>query len=154
MADNINGAEVHYRGILGECEYVRVFGGVVDATFRADGDGHRDFLMKLMDRREQPIDVWNDVKTSSYSGPQAYLRIPCDVFKPNVIYIDAQYLPLLDDVKMHGWQWGRTVRGLNLLKSFNSQGSLNWCCPRTLCRDIDELLDRAWFYKHHVGQAP
>jgi len=145
ISTTLSGAEVHYRGLLGECEFVRVFGGSVDVSLRPNGDGKRDFMVKLIDRFGRRIEVPIDVKVSSYNGGDPFLRVPCaDIarFKPT-IYIDGHYHDDDDDVYLRGWQWGQFLIARNQVMTFSSRGTPNFLCPCQLCRKIDELIERA-----------
>jgi hypothetical protein len=136
-----DGAESHRRGILGECEFVNTFGGAVDIVLREHGD-HRDFLLMLMTNSGVAQHFNVDVKTSSYSGIDQYLRVPVRDIKPKTIYVAARYNSQSDDIELLGWDWGSAIIALNCRKTFNQRGVENFVKPIEELRNLDELKER------------
>jgi hypothetical protein len=137
IADDLEGWQAHYRGLLGECEFKRQFGTIIDVTLRPGGDDGWDFEMETANGSRVKIDV----KTSSYFGTERYLRVPADHIHADVLYVAALYEVADDDVVLSGWEWGRVLIDLGTLMAFSTRGTQNYVRPINECHKLDELRE-------------
>jgi hypothetical protein len=146
----LEGVELWRRGLLGEAAFANRFGDKVDSELNLNGDGGRDFTIELFTGRGfGRFKV--DVKTASLPRPLAeltpdkphLLAVPCHVLQPTTIYVDAVYMPWIDDAEVIGWEWGRMLIRWNDRRIFkNSKGRPNFVKPHGECRTIEELESR------------
>lgn len=132
IALNKAGADVHYVGLLGEFAAVHELGGAVDITFRPGGDDGVDLTVVINGHRYKV-----DVKTSTYLGPDQYLRVPVDHWDKDTIYIAAIYAD--DEVNLVRWAWGEDIKRLGTVRTFPPQSQRNYCLPLAKCRKLSVL---------------
>lgn len=129
-----SGADIHRIGLLGEFAFCNIFGGTVDLTFRRSGDDGGDLYVIFRDGRRVAVDV----KTSTYTGPNPYLRVPTSRMHTRMIYVAAAYDPARDDVDLVGWEYGhRLVHGL--VRSFPPHYTLNYVAAYENLRSLERL---------------
>lgn len=109
---------------------------IPDLLFRPGGDGG--------------LDLWlyghpTDVKTSTYTGPQPYLRVPIrnNHPRPETIYVAGRYHRAADDVYLIGWEWGHQLLQDNhrVLLGDGPHCSTSYVKPYEECRRMAELAN-------------
>jgi hypothetical protein len=128
--NGLSGREIHRIGILGEYAFVNEFGGEVDLQFRPAGDDGGDIRIS---------GFVVDVKTSTYTGPHQYLRVPVARIHTAVIYVAALYDAEADDVALIRWEWGHSLVARNEVRCFPPHDNPNYVQPYRACRRLDDL---------------
>lgn len=136
IADALAGEEVHFRGFLGQYELQNVFGVEVDLVPSRSGDGGKDGYLRLIEGRFRV-----DVKTSTYDGPEPYLRVPQRHLDGRTIYMAAKLDRMTCHIEFKGWEWGMVMARCPLM-CFSSSGTMNHVKEYDLLRKIEELKQR------------
>lgn len=131
--NRLNGADIHYVSILGEFAFYNQFDSTPpDLTFIARGDDGRDVTWR---------GYGVDVKTSTYTGPNQFLRVPCDRMHPEMIYVAAIYDADRDDVILLRWEWGDRLVEHDCVRKFGEHQTRNYVKLYRDCYPIATLPD-------------